>query len=159
MLFTLVKITSAYVINELQTLPFNIEFLGHSARGTGANIHLHPSWCDCNSYNTSIITFDINPLIVSYPVNINVPNNIELYPGKNIKLNISVFDCNGTASTCIADVFLGCDNELVCHNATAIHLAGPLTVYLSSGVIDIGLVIESTALNHQISTDEMTTQL
>ena len=29
----------------------------------------------------------------------------------------------------------------------AIHFAGPLTVYLSSGVIDTGLVIESTALN------------
>ena len=90
------------VINELQTAPFYMTFLGNWARtGTGTNIFSYQSWCDCHSYNISIITWDINPLIVSYPINIKVPNNIVLCPGKNIKLNISVSNCYSTASTCV----------------------------------------------------------
>ena len=90
------------------------------------------------------ITWDTGPLIVSYPTNINISNKIlEIYPGKNIQLNYSVFDCNGTDSTCVADAFLGYGGKLVCTSKN-VHLAGPPTVLLSSDVIDTGLVIQSS---------------
>ena len=133
------------VIDALQTVSFNLIFSGNSARtGTGANIYSYQSWCDCHSYHTPNITWDTDPLIVSYPTNINITNKIlEIYPGKNIQLNYSVFDCNGTDSTCVADAFLGCGGKLVCTSKN-IHLAGPPTVFLSSDVIDTGLVIQSS---------------
>ena len=63
----------------------------------------------------AIITWDTDALIVSYPTNINISNKIlEIYPGKNIQLNYSVFDCNGTDSSCVADAFLRCGGKLVC---------------------------------------------
>ena len=147
------------VIDAEQTAPFHLTFSGNSARtGTGANIFSYQSWCDCHSYDIPIITCDIDPLIVSYPTKINVSKNIELYPGETIKLNFSVTDCNGTASACNAHAFIGCADRLVCpyiSNATKMQLAGPVTVFLSSGIIDTALVIESTHyLNHQNSSNE-----
>ena len=100
-------------------------------------------------------------MIVSYPTNINISNKIiKIYPGKNIQLNFSVADCNNTASTCVADVFLGCGDKVVCmysDNLNTVRLAGPPTVFLSAGVIDTGIVIESAYdLIHQNSTNEST---
>ena len=136
------------VINEPLIVPFNLIFNGNSARTSGANIYSYHSWCICSSYHTPSITWDTDPLIVSYPININVSSDIEVYPGKNIKLNFKLFDCNNTGSTCVADVFLGCNDNLFCiynsSNTTEIQLAGPPTVFLSSGNIDTGLVIQST---------------
>ena len=136
------------VINEPLIVPFNLIFNGNSAHTSGANIYSYHSWCICSSYHTPSITWDTDPLIVSYPININVSSDIEVYPGKNIKLNFKLFDCNNTGSTCVADVFLGCNDNLFCiynsSNTTEIQLAGPPTVFLSSGNIDTGLVIQST---------------
>ena len=99
-------------------------------------------------------------MIVCYPTKISVPNNIEVYPGKNIKLNFGVFDCNNTDSTCVADVFRGCGDKLFCtysSNSTKIQLADPVTVILSSGIIDTGLVAQSTYdMIHQNSRNEST---
>ena len=136
-------------------------FSGNSARTTGANIYSSPSWCDCDSYHTPNITWDTDPLIVSYPTNINISNKIiKIYPGKNIQLNFSVADCDHTASTCVADVFLSCSGKVVCiysDNLNTVRLAGPPTVFLSAGVIDTGIVIESAYdLIHQNSTNEST---
>ena len=136
-----------------------LKFSGNSARTTGNNIYSLPSWCDCDSYHVPNITWDTGPLIVSYPTNINISNKIiEIYPGKNIQLNFSVADCDHTASTCVADVFLGCSGKVVCiysDNLMAVRLAGPPTVFLSPGVIDTGIVIES-AYDLINSTDEST---
>ena len=145
----------------LNDTPFYLIFSGNSARtGTGANVYSYHIWCDCHSYHTPNITWDTDPLIISYPTKISVPNNIEVYPGKNIKLNFGVFDCNNTDSTCVADVFLGCGDKLFCtysSNSTKIQLAGPVTVFLSSGIIDTGLVIQSTYdMIHQNSSNEST---
>ena len=75
---------------------------------------------------------------------------------KNIQLNFSVFDCNGTDSTCVADAFPGCGDKLVCTSKN-IHLAGPPTLFLSSDVIDTGLVIQSSFDSiHQNSSKEST---
>ena len=133
------------IIDALPTISFNLIFSGNSARtGPSANIYSYQSWCDCHSYHTPFITWDTDPLIISYPTNINISNKIlEIYPGKIIKLNYSVFDCNGTDSTCVADAFLGCGDKLVCTSKN-VHLAGPPTVFLSSDVIDTGLVIRSS---------------
>ena len=93
----------------------------------------------CHKYHIRIITWDTDPLIVSYPNKINVSKNIELYTGETIKLNFSVTDCNATASACVAYVFIGCaDTDLFVHtvyrNATILQLAGPVSVFLSSGI-------------------------
>ena len=85
------------VIDVQQTAPFHLTFVGNFARtGTGVNIFSYQSWCDCHPYHIPIITWDTNPLIVSYPTKMSVSKNIELYPGKTIKLIFSVTDCNGT---------------------------------------------------------------
>ena len=146
------------VIYAEQTAPFHLTFSGISAStGTGANIFSYQSWCDCHIH---IIAWDTDPLIVSYPKKINVSKNIELYPGETIKLNFSVTNCNDTASACGAYVFIGCADRLVCtysSNATKMQLAGPVSVFLPSGIIDTSLVIESTHyLNHQNSSNEST---
>ena len=73
-------------------LPY-LQFYGNSARTTGANIYSPLSWCDCDLYHMPEpnIIWDTVPLIVSYPININISNKIiEIYPGKNIQLNFSV---------------------------------------------------------------------
>ena len=135
---------------------FYLMFSGNSARtGAGANIYSYRSWCTCHSYHMPIITWDTDPLIVSFPPNINISNKIlEIYPGKNIQLNYSVFDCNGTDSTCVADALLGCGDKLICTSKN-ILLAGPPTVFLSSDVIDTGLVIQSSFDSiHQNSSKE-----
>ena len=120
-----------------------LKFSGNSAGTTGPNIYSYQSCCPYHAYHILNITWDTGPLIVSYPTNANISNKIlEIYPGKSIRLNYSVFDCNGTDSTCIADVFLGCGDKLVCTSKN-IHLAGPPTVFLSSNVIDTGLVYNS----------------
>ena len=60
-----------------------LKFSGNSARTIGNNIYSLPSWCDCDSYHIPNITWDTDPLIVSYPTNINISNKIiEIYPGK-----------------------------------------------------------------------------
>ena len=148
------------VIDVEQTAPFHLTFLGNSARSNGANILSYQSWCDCHPYHIPIITWDTDPLIVSYPSKINVSTIIELYPGKSIKLNFSVIDCNGTASACDAYVLFGCADRLVCthsSNSNKLQLAGPGSVFLSSGVIDTAVVIEPTHYpNHQNSSNEST---
>ena len=72
------------LIDVLQTTAFYLIFSGNSARtGTGANIYSYQSWCHCHAYHIPNITWDTDPLIVSYPTNINISNKIlEIYPGK-----------------------------------------------------------------------------
>ena len=60
-----------------------LKFYGNSARIGGANIYSPLSWCDCDSYHIPVpnIPWDTGPLIVSYPININISNKIiEIYP-------------------------------------------------------------------------------
>ena len=78
--------------------------------------------------------------IVSLPttMSFNDDNKTSLFPGQTMIGNMTVTDCFGNASSCLADVSLWCDGQ-ICHNY---NLQGPTTITFYNGLnINTGLKI------------------
>ena len=116
----------------------SIMFNGNQAN-IGSSIFSSYDWCSLKCIAIQ------NIYIASLPTNVSfkISNITSVFPGQTIVGDMTVIDCLGSASSCLADVSLTvrCD-EKFCNNY---GIQGPSTIFLSNGTINTGLKITTNS--------------
>ena len=109
----------------------SLAFNGNHAN-IGSSIFSSYDWCSINCAPVQ----SMHNYIASLPTNVsfNISNTTSVFPGQTIVGDMTVIDCLGSASSCLADVSLRC-NGRIC------GIQGLSTVFLSNGTINTGLKI------------------
>ena len=115
----------------------SVVFVANQA-SSGPSIYSSYNWC---SFNSNCIARQNITNIASLPtaMSFNSNNTTSLFPGQTIVGDMTVVDCFGNASSCLADVSLQCD-EKGCNDY---RIIGPSTIFLSNGTANTGLKIIS----------------
>ena len=106
----------------------------------GSAIYSSYDWCNANFNSAGCVALKTATNIASLPINVSFNNDTaSVFPGQTIIGNMIVTDCLGKRSSCLADVFLWCNNEVCVDHA----LHGPSTIFLFNGSVNTGLSIST----------------
>ena len=116
----------------------SLAFNGNHAN-IGSSIFSSYDWCSINCAPVQ----SMHNYIASLPTNVsfNISNTTSVFLGQIIVGDMTVIDCLGSASSCLADVSLWC-NGRICNNY---GIQGPSTIFLSNGTINTGLKITTNS--------------
>ena len=97
----------------------------------------------CSSSNAGCVAIQNTTSIVSLPTNIlfNSNNKTSVFPGQTIVGDVTISDCFGNASLCLADVHLLCGGR----TCDSYDLQGPSTIFLSNGTVNTGLSLTTVS--------------
>ena len=113
---------------------------------SGQSIYSTHNWCSFSTQYNGCLELQNTTNIVSLPTNMsfNSDNTTSVFPGQTIVGNVTITDCFGNASFCLADV---CEGR-TCRGID-FDILGSSVVAFSKGLINTGLkVITHTKLNH-----------
>ena len=116
----------------------------------GPPIYSSYNWCSYSTSTDSCVVIQDTTSIVSLPtiMSFNSDNKTSVFPGQTITGDMTVIDCFGNVSSCLADANLSCHGE-VCSDY---KLQGSSTVFLSHGsMVNTGLrIINTTNLRNSM---------
>ena len=120
----------------------SLAFNGNHAN-IGSSIFSSYDWCSMNC-----VPVQSNNYIASLPTNIsfNISNTTSVFLGQIIVGDMTVIDCLGNTSSCLADAFLQCNGNICDHY----RIEGPSTIFLSNGTINTGLKIAAHSISEPV---------
>ena len=116
---------------------------------SGQSIYSTYNWCSFSTQYNGCQELQNTTNIISLPTNLsfNSDNTASAFPGQTIVGNVTITDCFGNTSFCLADVYPQCEGR-TCHGID-FDILGSSVVAFSNGLINTGLkVITHTKLNH-----------
>ena len=117
----------------------NTSFIFHNNHATsGSSIFSVQNWCASTS-NAGCQAMQDAITIVSLPTTMlfNKNNSTSIFPGQTIVGDMTIIDCFGNVSSCIADVYLTCNGK-ICFNY---ELLGRSSIILSNGSTNTHLTL------------------
>ena len=102
----------------------------------GPQIFSSHDWCSF-SHNTvcgtlqHVIT-ERNIMSVPSAMMFNNDNSTTIFPGQTIVGDMTIIDCFGRTSSCVADVYLDCGNKI----CVGYNIIGPSTAFLTNGSVN-----------------------
>ena len=143
----------------------NVHSSGNKASSSGSNIffsdpntvdnscwnsYLHRCFNISNQYNSQLGFGSSVSSITAISSNTNIKNTMKLFPGQNIVINASLYGVFGKQSSCIATVYLGCNDQIItCQgsNNGLLQLQGSTEISLSYKVFTSDLKLLSSDID------------
>ena len=139
---------------------------GNKASSSGSNLFLqdpnimdydclYPYITKCfnitNEYNNPQLGFGSSVSTISSILSDTKGNTITLFPGQNIITNASLYGAFGEQSSCVATVYLSCDNQIIsCQGSDGdlLQLQGSAEITLSHKIFTSDLKLLSTSITN-----------